>query len=80
MFAEQAHDPDVQPEETHKQFSVYKEFGDRRELVVSARTYFYSGESECDKSAEMFCRCIDATSQATQGQGFIAIKVTFYYE
>uniref|UniRef100_A0A915M231 Proline dehydrogenase n=1 Tax=Meloidogyne javanica TaxID=6303 RepID=A0A915M231_MELJA len=76
LLAEQVHDPNVQPEETHKQFSVYKEFGDRRELVVSARTYFYSGESECDKNAEMFCRCIDATSQATQGQGFIAIKLT----
>ncbi|CAK5108467.1 unnamed protein product [Meloidogyne enterolobii] len=76
LLAEQVHDPNVQPEETHKQFSVYKEFGDRRELVVSARTYFYSGESECDRNAEMFCRCIDATSQATQGQGFIAIKLT----
>lgn len=76
LLVEQVHDPNVQPEETHKQFSVYKEFGDRRELVVSARTYFYSGESECDKNAEMFCRCIDATSKATQGQGFIAIKLT----
>uniref|UniRef100_A0A914HDN8 Proline dehydrogenase n=1 Tax=Globodera rostochiensis TaxID=31243 RepID=A0A914HDN8_GLORO len=63
-------------DQTQKQFSVHKEFGDRREHVVSARTYFYSGESECDRNAEIFCNCIDATAHATMGQGFTAIKLT----
>ncbi|KAL3068563.1 hypothetical protein niasHT_030854 [Heterodera trifolii] len=63
-------------DQTHKQFTVHKEFGDRREHVVSARTYFYSGESECDRNVDIFCKCIDATAQATMGQGFTAIKIT----
>ncbi|KAI6234628.1 Proline dehydrogenase [Aphelenchoides fujianensis] len=63
-------------DETHQRYSVHKEFGDRRVDVVSARTYFYSGERECDKNADIFCNCIDAVAEATNGQGFTAIKLT----
>ena len=33
-------------------------------------------EVECDKNAEIFCRCIDFTSEATNRQGFTVIKLT----
>jgi hypothetical protein len=46
LAAEQpSKNPLIQPEKTLQQYSVHKEFGDRREHVVSARTYFYSGVS-----------------------------------
>ncbi|KAE9553790.1 hypothetical protein FO519_003011 [Halicephalobus sp. NKZ332] len=63
-------------EKTHKQFSVHKEFGDRRLDVVSARTYFYAGERECDKNVDIFCQSIDSVVEATGREGFAAIKLT----
>jgi len=63
-------------EKIHKQFSVHKEFGDRRLDVVSARTYFYAGERECDKNVDIFCRSIDSVVEATGREGFAAIKLT----
>ncbi|CAD5226780.1 unnamed protein product [Bursaphelenchus xylophilus] len=65
-----------QVDATHQRYSVHKEFGDRRVDVVSARTYFYQGERECDKNADIFCNSIDAVKEATKGQGFVAIKLT----
>ena len=61
---------------THQRYTVHKEFGDRRVDVISARTYFYAGETECDKNVEVFCNCIDAVAETTKSQGFIAIKLT----
>uniref|UniRef100_A0AC34QTB5 Proline dehydrogenase n=1 Tax=Panagrolaimus sp. JU765 TaxID=591449 RepID=A0AC34QTB5_9BILA len=63
-------------EKTHKQFSVHKEFGDRRLNVVSARTYFYDGERQCDKNVEIFCESIDSVAEATRREGFSALKLT----
>lgn len=63
-------------DKTHQQYSAHQAFSDRRMDVVSARTYFYSGEQECDKNMQTFCDCIDAMAQRTSGQGFIAIKLT----
>lgn len=63
-------------EDTHQRYSVHKEFGDRRVDNPSARTYFYLGERECDKNADIFCNSIDAVAEATNGQGFTAIKLT----
>uniref|UniRef100_A0A7E4VVN1 Proline dehydrogenase n=1 Tax=Panagrellus redivivus TaxID=6233 RepID=A0A7E4VVN1_PANRE len=63
-------------EETQNRYGVHKEFGDRRVDVVSARTYFYAGEHECDKNVEVFCRSIDAVAEATRREGFSAIKLT----
>uniref|UniRef100_A0A915DEH1 Proline dehydrogenase n=1 Tax=Ditylenchus dipsaci TaxID=166011 RepID=A0A915DEH1_9BILA len=63
-------------DQTHQQYTVHKEFGDRRLGVVSARTYFYASEKECDKNVEVFCDCIDAVAKATNKQGFTAIKLT----
>lgn len=48
-----------------------------REGVVSARTYDYAGESECDANADMFLQAIkDAADASVGGGGVVAIKVT----
>ncbi|KAK3084169.1 hypothetical protein FSP39_009386 [Pinctada imbricata] len=69
--AEMKYDPDIQ------RFLPHEEFGDRREGVVSARTYFYEDEAKCDENTETFIKCIDAVAGATtDNTGFVAIKMT----
>jgi hypothetical protein len=43
-------------------FRAHYEFGDRRELVTSARTYFYEDEHVCDENLNHFIQGIDAVS------------------
>jgi len=38
------------------------EFGDRREHVTSARTYFYKDEAMCDDNLKHFLDGVDAVS------------------
>lgn len=58
-------------------FQAHEEFLDRREGVVSARTYFYEDEAKCDENLQTFKNCIDAVAGAVpDGSGFIAIKMT----
>ena len=47
-----------------KQFQAHRAFGDRRDGVVSARTYFYASEAKCDSHMETFLRCIEASGGA----------------
>ncbi|XP_047616039.1 proline dehydrogenase 1, mitochondrial [Phacochoerus africanus] len=58
-----------------KQFQAHRAFGDRRDGVVSARTYFYANEARCDGHMETFLRCIEASGGASE-DGFSAIKLT----
>uniref|UniRef100_A0A8C3YTM6 Proline dehydrogenase n=1 Tax=Catagonus wagneri TaxID=51154 RepID=A0A8C3YTM6_9CETA len=58
-----------------KQFQAHRAFGDRRDGVVSARTYFYANEARCDSHMETFLRCIEASGGASE-DGFSAIKLT----
>lgn len=44
--------------------------------ITVFRTYFYAGEEACDKNADIFCDCIDTVADITNGQGFMAIKLT----
>lgn len=44
-----------------KQYQAHQAFGDRRDGVISARTYFYANESKCDSHMETFLRCIEAS-------------------
>ncbi|KAK6190789.1 hypothetical protein SNE40_002578 [Patella caerulea] len=57
-------------------FRAHEEFGDRREKVTSARTYFYEDEANCDKNCDVFLGAIDAVSDATNKSGLAAIKLT----
>ena len=43
-------------------FRAHEEFGDRRENVVTARTYFYEDEEACEENLENFMQGIDAVS------------------
>ena len=45
-----------------QRFVAHEEFGDRREGVVSARTYFYEDEAKCDENLQTFKECIDAVA------------------
>ncbi|XP_012631968.1 proline dehydrogenase 1, mitochondrial isoform X1 [Microcebus murinus] len=58
-----------------RQYQAHHAFGDRRDGVISARTYFYANEAKCDCHMETFLRCIEASGGACE-DGFSAIKLT----
>ncbi|EHB18393.1 Proline dehydrogenase, mitochondrial [Heterocephalus glaber] len=58
-----------------KHYQAHHAFGDRRDGVVSAHTYFYANEAKCDSYMENFLRCIEASGGASN-DGFSAIKLT----
>ncbi|XP_061458918.1 proline dehydrogenase 1, mitochondrial [Rhineura floridana] len=58
-----------------KRYSVHRKFGDRRDGVISARTYFYADEAKCDRHMDTFLRCIEASGGSSE-DGFSAIKLT----
>ena len=45
-----------------KKYRAHYDFGDRRDLVTSARTYFYEDEAHCDENMQTFINSIDAVS------------------
>lgn len=51
-------------------------FADRRKYLPVARTYFYHGESQCERNLEIFFKAIEAVAQSTGNKGFAAIKLT----
>jgi len=57
-------------------YRAHLQFGDRRENVSSARTYFYRDEANCDLNMRNFLEGIDVVSKATESTGFSAIKLT----
>lgn len=58
------------------QYKVDSHHLDRREKVVSARTFFYESEAACDKNMEIFLKCIECTANSTYSTGMSAIKLT----
>lgn len=47
-------------------FRAHEEFGDRRENVIAARTYFYEDEEACEENMQSFLNGIDAVSGTVQ--------------
>lgn len=43
---------------------AYPKFGDRREGVSSARTYFYTDEQKCDDNLETLMECIRVAGES----------------
>ncbi|XP_030647818.1 proline dehydrogenase 1, mitochondrial [Chanos chanos] len=58
-----------------RKFTAHRKFGDRREKVTSARTYFYADEAKCDQHMETFLNCVKASGGSSE-DGFSAIKMT----
>jgi len=50
------------PEKLNKKFSAHYEFADRREMVTSARTFFYHDEHVCDANVAVFIDGINTVS------------------
>ena len=46
----------------NRRYRAHRSFGDRRDDVISARTYFYKDESHCDENMQNFITGIDAVS------------------
>ncbi|XP_013777730.2 proline dehydrogenase 1, mitochondrial-like [Limulus polyphemus] len=67
---------ELQTQDDLKQFRYHEKFADRRKYNVTARTYFYMSEAQCEKNTETFLRCIDAVAGTTKSTGFAAIKMT----
>lgn len=59
-----------------KRYKAHEGFGDRRQMVNGARTYFYQNEAQCEKNMETFLRCIEAVADSTGSTGLAAIKIT----
>ena len=66
---------DINLKNLAEKYKIHSDFADRRQDVISARTYFYEGEEKCDQNMEVFLQCIDTTSNTSEN-GFAAIKVT----
>lgn len=66
---------DMKQKDKEKRYQAHHEFADRRKKVVSARTYFYEGEAQCDENLNIFLKCIDAASETAE-DGFAAVKLT----
>lgn len=59
-----------------RRYQQTTDFADRRKYLPVARTYFYHGESQCERNLEIFFRAIEAVAKTTGNTGFAAIKLT----
>lgn len=59
-----------------RRYQQSPDFADRRKYLPVARTYFYKGESHCERNLEIFFKAIEAVAQTTGNTGFAAIKLT----
>ena len=57
-------------------YRCHREFGDRRESVVAARTYFYEDEEQCEKNLQNILNAIDAVSTGEESShGYLRCSV-----
>lgn len=59
-----------------RRYQQSTDFVDRRKYLPVARTYFYRGESQCERHLEIFFKAIEAVANTTGNTGFAAIKLT----
>jgi proline dehydrogenase len=59
-----------------RRYQQSADFADRRKYLPVARTYFYHGESQCERNLEIFFKAIEAVANTTGNTGFAAIKLT----
>ena len=59
-----------------RRYQQSSDFADRRKYLPVARTYFYHGESQCERNLEVFFKSIEAVAKTTGNTGFAAIKLT----
>lgn len=59
-----------------RRYQQCNDFADRRRYLPVARTYFYRGESQCERHLEIFFKAIEAVANTTGNTGFAAIKLT----
>jgi len=59
-----------------RRYQQSTDFADRRKYLPVARTYFYHGESQCERNLEIFFKAIEAVAKTTGNTGFAAIKLT----
>lgn len=59
-----------------RRYQQSADFADRRKYLPVARTYFYHGESQCERNLEIFFKAIEAVAKTTDNTGFAAIKLT----
>lgn len=59
-----------------RRYQLTTDFADRRKYLPVARTYFYHGESQCERNLEVFFKSIEAVAKTTGNTGFAAIKLT----
>ena len=61
-----------------KRYKAHEGFGDRRQMVNGARTYFYQNEAQCEKNMETFLRCIEAVAgnKAFTLKSFLYINIS----
>ncbi|KAI0214664.1 Proline dehydrogenase 1, mitochondrial [Lamellibrachia satsuma] len=69
-------DPQTGKVGSDTRFRAHREFGDRRDSVVAARTFFYEDEEQCETNLHNILNAIDAVSGTTNGSGFTAVKLT----
>jgi len=65
----------VYAERLDKKFGAHYEFGDRREWVTSARTYFYEDEHACDNNVTHFIDGINTVSGHHSALASYALQV-----
>ncbi|KAM3184449.1 hypothetical protein ACTXT7_008354 [Hymenolepis weldensis] len=68
--------PDASTKGINKQYQPSIIFADRQKDVVSARTYYYESEAQCDENMKILMGCIDASASGIATEGFTAIKLT----
>lgn len=65
----------LKTEKLNAKFQPSYQFGDRREMVTAARTYFYEDEQLCDENVEHFIEGIESVSSVYHRTDIIIVVI-----